>query len=173
MDGRLYYDLQRGIVILLAEGIWGRNLHDFSIKNIYRTTTLMCFKYIWKIHLVYNQGRIQRAFATGQPAWDPKFLSQINKTKNLKVNLNELSPNTVSNTIDKCIIITFSIVNNFYQCHPYMFITENCSSEFKIMFFWAPVLNSPAENDIPNSLIIYKFINFVNLQIHSTATSLN
>ena len=30
MDVGLYYDTQRSIVILLAEGIWGRNLHDFS-----------------------------------------------------------------------------------------------------------------------------------------------
>ena len=45
MDGGLYYDTQRSIVILLAEGIWGGNLHDFGIKNIYGTTTLMCFKY--------------------------------------------------------------------------------------------------------------------------------
>ena len=43
---RLYYDTQRSIVILLADEIWGGRLHDFSIKNIYRTTTLVCFKYI-------------------------------------------------------------------------------------------------------------------------------
>ena len=55
----------------------------------------------------------------------------------------------MSNTIDKCIIITFSIVSNLYPCHPYMFITENCCSKFTIMSFWAPALNSPAENGIP------------------------
>ena len=27
----------------------------------------------------FYQGRIQRDVATGQPVWDPKFLSQINK----------------------------------------------------------------------------------------------
>ena len=54
MDRELHYDTQRSIVILLAERIWGGNLSDFSIKNTYRTTTLMYFKYIWKIHLVYN-----------------------------------------------------------------------------------------------------------------------
>ena len=41
MDGGLYYDTRKYILILLAEGIRGRNLHDFSIKNIYRITTLM------------------------------------------------------------------------------------------------------------------------------------
>ena len=55
----------------------------------------------------------------------------------------------MSNSIDKCIISTFSIVNNPYPCHPYMFITENCCSKFMMMSFWASVLNSPAENGIP------------------------
>ena len=63
--------------------------------------------------------------------------------------MNEVSPNKMSNTIGKCIIITFSIVSNLYPCHPYMFITENCCSKFTIMSFWAPALNSPAENGIP------------------------
>ena len=40
--------------ILLAEGNWGENLQDFSIKSIYIITTLMYFQDIWKIHLVYN-----------------------------------------------------------------------------------------------------------------------
>ena len=52
----------------------------------------------------------------------------------------------MSNTIDKLIIITFSIVTNPYPCHLYMFITENYSSKFLITSFWAPVLKSPAEN---------------------------
>ena len=47
IHGNIFY------FILLEEGISGRNLHDFSIKNIYRITTLMYFN-IWKIHLVYN-----------------------------------------------------------------------------------------------------------------------
>ena len=55
----------------------------------------------------------------------------------------------MSNTFDKCIIITFSIVNNPYPCYPYMFMTENCCSKLTIMSFWAPALNSPAENCIP------------------------
>ena len=98
----------------------------------------------------YNQGRIQRGFAAGQPVWDPKFLSQINKKlKILKIILSELSHNTMSNTIDEYIIIAFSIVNNPYPCHPYMFITENYSSKFTIMSFWAPALKSLAENGIP------------------------
>ena len=69
-----------------------------------------------------------------QPLWDPKFISQINKKKkkNLKVILNELSLNTMSNAIDKYIIIQFSIVNNPY--HPYMFMNENYSSRFTIIF---------------------------------------
>ena len=57
MDGGLYYNTQRNIVNLLADGIFfggegggmgvvGGDLYDSSIKNIYRTTTLMCFKYI-------------------------------------------------------------------------------------------------------------------------------
>ena len=53
------------------------------------------------------------------------------------------------NTIGKCIIITFSIVNNPYSCHPCMFITENCCSKFMIMSFWAPARNCPAGNGIP------------------------
>ena len=32
--------------------------------------------------------------------------------------------NTISNAIDKYIIITFSIVNNPYPYHSFMFITE-------------------------------------------------
>ena len=63
--------------------------------------------------------------------------------------MNELSPNTMPNTIDKCITITFSIVNNPYSCYPYIFITENYSSKFTSMYFWAPTLKSPAENGIP------------------------
>ena len=62
----------------------------------------------------------------------PKLLK---KTKNLKVILNELSCKTVSNTIDKYIIITFSIVSNPYPCCPYMFITKNYFSKFTIMSF--------------------------------------
>ena len=33
-----------------------------------------------------------------------------------------------------------------------MFITENYSSKFTVMFFWGSVLKSPAENGIPKSL---------------------
>ena len=62
--------------------------------------------------------------------------------------MNELSTNTVSNTIDKYIIITFSIVSNPYPCHPFIFMTENYSSKFTIVFFWAPALKSLAENGI-------------------------
>ena len=62
--------------------------------------------------------------------------------------MNELSPITMSNTIDKYIIITFSIVNNPCPYHPYMFITGNCSSKFKIIPIWAPAPNSLAENGI-------------------------
>ena len=54
----------------------------------------------------------------------------------------------MSNTIDKHIIVTFSIVSNPYPCHPYMFATENYSSKFTIMPFWAPASKSPAENGI-------------------------
>ena len=44
MDGEFNYDTQRSILILLAEESWGENLHDFSIKIIYRITSLMCFQ---------------------------------------------------------------------------------------------------------------------------------
>ena len=36
-------------------------------------------KFDTKLDLVSSQGRIQKGFATGQPVWDLKFLSQINK----------------------------------------------------------------------------------------------
>ena len=52
------------------------------------------------------------------------------------------------NTIDKYIIITFSIVNSPYPCHPYMFITESYSSNITIMSFWAPTPKSFGENSI-------------------------
>ena len=55
----------------------------------------------------------------------------------------------MSNTIVKCIIVTFAIVNNPYPWHLYMFISENCYSKFTIMSLWAAGLNCPAENDIP------------------------
>ena len=64
--------------------------------------------------------------------------------------MNEFPPNTMSNTIDKYIIITFTIVNNPYPSHPYMFINinESYSSTFMIMSIWALTPNSPAENGI-------------------------
>ena len=52
----------------------------------------------------------------------------------------------MSNTIDKYNITTFFIVNDPYQCHPYMFINEIFSSKFTIMSFWTRSLKSPAEN---------------------------
>ena len=59
----------------------------------------------------------------------------------------------MSITIDKYIIITFSVVNSPFPYHPYMFITENYSSKLTITSFWAPALKSSAENGIPkNSL---------------------
>ena len=59
------------------------------------------------------------------------------KRKNIKVIWNELFPHTMSNTVDKYIIITFSIVTNHYSCHPCMFITENHSS--KLLFLLCPL----------------------------------
>ena len=44
----------------------------------------------------------------------------------------------MSNTIDKYIIITFSIVNNLYPCHPSTFITGNYSSKFTMFFRLLP-----------------------------------
>ena len=45
-------------------------------------------------------------------------------------------------------------VNNPYPCHPYMFITENYSSKFTIMSFWAPALKFLAVNGIPQKSLI-------------------
>ena len=78
-----------------------------------------------------------------------QFLFQIKKTKNLKVTMNEFSPNIMSDTIGKYIAITFSIVNNPSPRHPHKFITENYSSMFMIMHVWAPTMKSPAKNSIP------------------------
>ena len=50
---------------------------------------------------------------------------------------------------DKYIISIFSIVNNSFPSHPYMFVTKNYYSKFTIMSFWAPALKSIAENGIP------------------------
>ena len=69
--------------------------------------------------------------------------------KILKTILNELSPNTVFNVIVKYIINIFSIVNNSFPCHPYMFVNNNYYSKFTIMSFWAPVPKSNSENSIP------------------------
>ena len=41
------------------------------------------------------------------------------------------------------------MVNNPCPCHPYKPITENYSSKFTIMSFWAPAPKCPAENGIP------------------------
>ena len=45
-----------------------------------------------------------------------------------------------------------------------MFVTENYSSNFTIMSFWAPAPKSPAENGIPKktldtSVSLFQFIN--------------
>ena len=64
----------------------------------------------------------------------------------------------MSNAIDKYKIITFSIVNNPYPCHPYMFITENYSSKFTIISFWAPAPKSPAEINIPKKYLVTSLI---------------
>ena len=90
----------------------------------------------------------------------------------------------MSYIIDKCTIITFSIVNNPYLRHPCVFITENCCSKFTIMSFWAPTLNSPAENSIhkkhlDTSLVFciklseWFFSNLVNTLIKSPVPLLN
>ena len=55
----------------------------------------------------------------------------------------------MSNTIDKYIRVTFSIVTDPYPCHPYMFITENYSSKFTIMYVWALVPKFLTENEFP------------------------
>ena len=60
-----------------------------------------------------------------------------------------ISPSTMSNTIDKYIIITFSIINNLNPCRPYICITENYSSKFMTMSFLASAPKSPAEKVIP------------------------
>ena len=60
-----------------------------------------------------------------------------------------ISPSTMSNTIDKYIIITFSIINNLYPCCPYICITESYSSKFLTMSFLASAPKPPAEKVIP------------------------
>ena len=68
----------------------------------------------------------------------------------------------MSNTIDKCIIIIFSIVSNLYPYYPYMFgwhvYIQNCCSKFMIMSFWAPALNFHAENGIPKKSLDTKSV---------------
>ena len=78
----------------------------------------------------------------------PNLYPKSIENKNLKIILNELSPNTMSYTIDSYIIFTFSIVNNPYPCYLYMFITE-ILLKFTSMSFCSPALKSPAENSIP------------------------
>ena len=57
--------------------------------------------------------------------------------------------------------------------HPYMFITENYSSKFMIMSFWAPALKSPAENSIPKNVwICHWFISLI-VNISSSLILLN
>ena len=63
--------------------------------------------------------------------------------------MSELSPNAMSDTIDKSIIFTFFIVNNPYACHPYLFITENYSSKFMIIFFGLLPQNSLLKMEFP------------------------
>ena len=48
------------------------------------------------------------------------------------------------NLILKKSTMSTQCLNNPYPSHPYMFITENSSSKFTIIFFWAPALKSPA-----------------------------
>ena len=100
--------------------------------------------------MVNIQGRIQIGFPTGQPVWDSKLLSQINKK--LKM----------FNTVHNYIIITFSIVNNPHTCYLFMFITENYSSKFTIMPCWAPTPKSPTENGIPKNSLGTSLIYFRN-----------
>ena len=85
--------------------------------------------------------------------------------KILKIILNELSPNTVFNAIDKYTSI-FSIVNHFFPCHSYMFVTKNYYSKFTIMCFQAPVPTSTAENNIPKksldmSMIPEQYVKYI------------
>ena len=117
--------------------LFSRKIFNFSVTNY------IILLYLITVHALFScQRRIQRDFTAGKPVWDPNF---------------ELFPNVMSNTIDKYILITFSIVNNPYLCHPYMFITENYSSEFKCPFELLPqnpmlktvFPKSPAENGIP------------------------
>ena len=61
--------------------------------------------------------------------------------------MNELLlPNTISNAIDKYIIITFSIVNNPYPYHSFMFITETIFQSSRLCPFellpWNPLLKT-------------------------------
>ena len=58
------------------------------------------------------------------------------------------SSNTMSYTIDRNIIITFSTENNpTHAIHTFM--TKKYSSKFPIMSFWAPAPKPHTENSIP------------------------
>ena len=74
----------------------------------------------------------------------------------------------MSNAVDKYKIITFSIANNAYLCHPYMFITENYSSKLTIMSLWAPTPKSSAESSIPKKSVDTSLIRYVLEIIHFT-----
>ena len=53
MDGRLYYDTRRNIVILWAEGIWGEIyvilVSKISLKLLFQCALNICEKYVWYI----------------------------------------------------------------------------------------------------------------------------
>ena len=110
----------------------------------------------------YPEGFCYQSTGMGFQILIPNYL----KTKYLNVILNELSPNTMSN-INKYIIIAFSIVNNPYPWHSYMFITENYSSKFTIMSFCAPAMKSSAENGIPKNFWIRHCFNNTHKWIRS------
>ena len=103
---------------------------------------------------MYAEGFCYWSTGMGFQILIPNYL----KTKSLNVILNEVSRNTMSN-INMYIIIAFSIVNNPYPWHLYMFITGNYSSKFTIMSFCAPALKSPAENGIPKNFWIRNCFN--------------
>ena len=59
-----------------------------------------------------------------------------------------VAPNTLSNTIDKYIIITFCRVSTPCPCHPYTFTIKNYSWKFASMSFWLPALKFHTDSSL-------------------------
>ena len=99
-----------------------------------------------KIKTLNYYRRIQRGFGAGQPVWDPKFLSHINKKLNY-VKVISVNFALLQRLIDNYLTIFF-LVNNPYSWLIYIFKTEKNSSKITIISFWVSGGLSP-----PNLLL--------------------